>query len=84
MQRHSPSTRAGTRAKLADGTFSVQLYEIKPWSCQPRRSKQKNRVEDGVELAQRRIIATMERERTPDGARSRSTQRTSKSETRRA
>lgn len=40
-------------------------YDIEPWACQPRRSKQKNRVEAGVRLAQRRIIAAMELERTP-------------------
>lgn len=40
-------------------------YDIEPWACQPRRPKQKNRVEAGVGLAQRRIIAAMELERTP-------------------
>lgn len=40
-------------------------YDIEPWACQPRRPKQKNRVEAGVGLAQRRIIAEMELERTP-------------------
>ena len=40
-------------------------YGIEPWACQPRRPKQKNRVEAGVGLAQRRIIAEMELERTP-------------------
>lgn len=40
-------------------------YDIEPWVCQPRRPKQKNRVEAGVGLAQRRIIAAMELERTP-------------------
>jgi hypothetical protein len=40
-------------------------YDIEPWACQPRRPKQKNRVEAGVVLAQRRIIAAMELERTP-------------------
>ena len=40
-------------------------YDIEPWACQPRRPKQKNRVEAGVGLAERRIIAAMELERTP-------------------
>lgn len=40
-------------------------YDIEPWACQPRRPKQKNRVEAGVGLAQRRIIAAMEQERIP-------------------
>ena len=40
-------------------------YDIEPWACQPRRPKQKNRVEAGVGLAQRRIIVTMELECTP-------------------
>ena len=40
-------------------------YDIEPWACQPRRPKQKNRVEAGVGLAQRRIIAAMQLERTP-------------------
>jgi hypothetical protein len=40
-------------------------YDIEPRACQPRRPKQKNRVEAGVGLAQRRIIAAMELERTP-------------------
>lgn len=40
-------------------------YDIEPWACQPRRPEQKNRVEAGVGLAQRRIIAAMELERTP-------------------
>lgn len=40
-------------------------YDIEPWACQPRRPKQKNRVEAGAGLAQRRIIAAMELERTP-------------------
>lgn len=39
-------------------------YDIDPWACQPRRPKQKNRVEAGVGLAQLRIIAAMELERT--------------------
>ena len=39
--------------------------DIEPWACQPRRPKQKNRVEAGLGLAQRRIIAAMELERTP-------------------
>ena len=39
-------------------------YDIEPWACQPRCPKQKNRVEAGVGLAQRRIIAAMELERT--------------------
>lgn len=38
-------------------------YDIEPWACQPRRPKQKNRVEAGVGLAQRQIIAAMELER---------------------
>ena len=40
-------------------------YDIEPRACQPRRPKQKNRVEAGVGLAQRQIIAAMELERTP-------------------
>lgn len=40
-------------------------YDIEPRACQPRRPKHKNRVEAGVGLAQRRIIAAMELERTP-------------------
>lgn len=40
-------------------------YDLEPWACQPRRHKQKNRIEAGVGLAQRRIIAAMELERTP-------------------
>lgn len=40
-------------------------YEIEPWECKPRRPKQKNRVEAGVGLVQRRIIAAMVLERTP-------------------
>lgn len=40
-------------------------YDIEPWASQPRRPKQKNRVEAGVGLAQRWIIAAMELERTP-------------------
>lgn len=40
-------------------------YVIEPWVCQPRRPKQKNQVEAGVGLAQRRIIVTMELECTP-------------------
>lgn len=40
-------------------------YDTEPWACQPRRHKQKNRLEAGVGLAQRRIIAAMELERTP-------------------
>ena len=40
-------------------------YDIEPWACQPRRPKQKNRVEAGVGLAQRRILAAMELECTP-------------------
>lgn len=55
-------------------------YDIEPWACQPRRPKQKNRVEAGVGLAQRRIIAAMEGA-YPDGERPRSPQRTGKSET---
>lgn len=40
-------------------------YDIELWTCLLRRLKQKNRVEAGVGLAQRRIIAAMELERTP-------------------
>lgn len=40
-------------------------YDIEPWACQPRCLNQKNRVETGVGLSQRRIIAAMELERTP-------------------
>ena len=39
-------------------------YDIDTWACQPRRPKQKNRVEAGVGLAQLRINAAMELERT--------------------
>ena len=46
-------------------------YDIEPWASQLRRPKQKNRVEVGVGLAQRRIIAAMEAGAHPDGARSR-------------
>lgn len=45
-------------------------YDIEPRACQPRRPKHKNRVEAGVGLAQRRIIAAMEAGAHPDGARS--------------
>lgn len=45
--------------------FVCNYYDIEPWVCQPRRPKQKNRLEAGVELAQRRIIAAMVLERTP-------------------
>lgn len=40
-------------------------YDIEPRACQPRRPKHKNRVEAGVGLAQRQIIAAMVLERTP-------------------
>ena len=40
-------------------------YNMKPWVCQPGQPKQKSRVEAGVGLAQRRIIAAMELERIP-------------------
>ena len=40
-------------------------YDIELWACQPRRAKQKNRVEAGVGLAQRRIIAAIELESPP-------------------
>ena len=40
-------------------------YDIEPWACQPRRPKQKNRVEAGVGLAQRWIIAAIELESPP-------------------
>lgn len=62
MQRHSSSTRVGTRAKCSR---RCNYYDIEPWACQPRRPMQKNRVEAGVGLAQRRIIAAMGLERTP-------------------
>ena len=68
MQRRSSSIQAGTRAKYIR-RYTVRslwnYYDIEPWACQPRRPKQKNRVEAGVGLAQRRIIAAMELERTP-------------------
>lgn len=40
-------------------------YVIESWARQPRRPKHKNRVEAGVGLAQRQIIAAMVLERTP-------------------
>lgn len=40
-------------------------YDIEPWACQPRRPKQKNRVEAGAGLAQRWIIAAIELESPP-------------------
>lgn len=40
-------------------------YVIESWARQPRHPKQINRGEAGVGLAQRRLIATMELERTP-------------------
>lgn len=40
-------------------------YDIEPWACQPRRPRHKHRVEAGVGLAQRQIIAAMELESPP-------------------
>ena len=40
-------------------------YGVEAWPCQPRKPKQKNRVEAGVGLAERRIIAAMSLDQTP-------------------
>ena len=59
-------------------------YVIEPWVCQPRRPKQKNQVEAGVGLAQRRIIVTMELECPPMARDLDHLNEQGKSETRRA
>ena len=43
----------------------MQLLGMEAWPCQPRKPKQKNRVEAGVGLAERRIIAAMSLDQTP-------------------
>lgn len=40
-------------------------YGMEPWPCQPRKPRQKSRVEAGVGLAERRIIAALSLDQTP-------------------